>query len=149
MKKSIPLWLALLAMPVLADDGAPGADAASVLELMRLETQQALAHARDRQGVVRAPGPAHSASPSAADAASGAQLLAIAGVGERLVADVVFRAQRYRYRSGHAWPVGADAGSGAPRLLALDTQCLVLEGDSGGAQARLPLCLIPALAGVR
>lgn len=126
-------------------DPAADRDQATVLELMRLETAQALDHAlagRHPQGS----GPVSAESVSSAAAASSTLpvLLSIHGVGASLRADVIFRSRRFRYHAGKPQASGPQSRAGLPLLVGIDAGCLELAAENGSER----LCLTPS-PGVR
>ncbi|MFA5521612.1 MAG: hypothetical protein WCY98_05240 [Castellaniella sp.] len=126
-------------------DPSADMDQASVLELMRLETAQALDQAlagRHPQGI----GPASAEPVSGAAVASTLPvLLSIHGVGASLRADVIFRSRRFRYHAGQPQASGPQSRAGLPLLVGIDAGCLELAAEHGSER----LCLTPSLGASR
>ena len=122
-------------------DVAADADQATVLELMRLETGQALDHAlagRQPQGIAAVSADLSSAAPVSSTLPV---LLSIHGVGASLQADVMFRSRRYRYHAGQPQASGSGSQAGLPLLVGIDAGCVELAGEHGTER----LCLTPPL----
>ena len=101
----------------------------SVRELMRLDTALALekarAQLRQQQSGHAAPGAGNQFMPEGS-----LKLLAIYGVGKRLLAEVMVGEQTHLYIRGRAWAVGSKAGASAYRLQGLSESCVQLaRGD--------------------
>lgn len=97
----------------------------SVRELMHLDTRLALARLKDRLNEHGSPSSDSHAALSRQD--GGPRLVAIYGVGKRLLAEVVVGTQTQVYMRGQALPVGAKAGASAYRLAGLSGSCVQLE----------------------
>lgn len=118
-----------------ADDLA--AEQMSVRELMRLDTELALNHAkrslRKGEGV--------DSDGSGQYARSGVlKLIAIYGVGKKLLAEVTVGTQPYVYMHGQALPVGVKADSSAYMLRGISGSCVQLERNDEAHT----LCLYPS-----
>lgn len=108
----------------------------SVRELMRLDAAQALDHAR--QGFAARP------RDQAAVTQSGElQLLAIYGVGKKLLARIRHGDRTFLYIRGNALPVGvkADRSQSVFRLMGISSSCVELAR----AEKARTLCLHPSL----
>jgi len=110
-----------------------------VRELMRLDTALAIeqAKARLRQ---------HKSGQAIADNSPMAQsgslkLVAIYGVGKKLLAEVVIGQRKHVYMRGRSWAVGVKGGASDYRLLGISGSCVQLERDGEGHT----LCLHPGL----
>ncbi|SHG84075.1 hypothetical protein SAMN04488135_101398 [Pollutimonas bauzanensis] len=126
------------AAAALADD--PAAEQMAVRELMRLDTELALSQAKK---ALRSEG---LAGPGAADGSlhthdGGLKLVAIYGVGKKLLAEVLVGSQPRVYMRGQALPVGVKADPDAYRLRGISGSCVQLE-RKGEAHT---LCLPPSL----
>lgn len=114
----------------------------TVLELMRLEAEQALHEARERRGSRhRGPG-LRSLNASMMEGGRGPQtaglhLVGIYGVGKRLVAEVKNGARTLYFRNGQEKPMGHVADEDLYRLRELKGNCVRL--DRGGTEELLCL----------
>lgn len=101
-------------------------DQVSVRELMRLDTEQALARARARSSTST-----HLASETAQRVSRSMngdpRLAAIYGVGHQLMAEVVLDHVVYVYRRGQALPVGIAPGDGVYVLKSISSSCIELK----------------------
>lgn len=148
MNKRLFMQLALLlflSMPIAAFGAAVRADdlaaeQMSVRELMRLDTEQALKIAKN---TLRDDGAAAGGIDGGARyAASGTlKLVAIYGVGKKLLAEVMIGTQPYVYMRGQALPVGVKASSSAYMLRGISGACVQLERKDEAHT----LCLYPSL----
>lgn len=127
------------AHPAPAEPRDPEGDVMSVRELMRLETGLALRQARQQARV--AEGRGGEAIPVASSGAD-LELLAIYGVGSKLLAQVRHGGRTLVYLRGNVLPVGAKDAPGAPvfRLLGLSGSCIEL----GREEVSHTLCLSPS-----
>lgn len=125
-----------------ADDLA--AEQMSVRELMRLDTERALKTAKHS---LRNEGGAHADVESGARyAASGAlKLIAIYGVGKKLLAEVTVGMQPYVYMRGQSLPVGVKASPSAYMLRGISGSCIQLERKDEAHT----LCLYPSLGAAK
>lgn len=116
----------------------------SVRELMRLDTALALEQARSR---LHRQGAEHGRPETRSLLAqSGAlRLLAIYGVGKKLLAEVMIDERTHVYMRGQAWAVGVKAGPSAYRLLGISGSCVHLER----AGEEHTLCLHPVPLGAK
>lgn len=128
-----------------AEIGDLAAQQMSVRELMRLDTALALAQSKDR---LRAKGPGEAGGLSGAPLGGGPmlegeglKLIAIYGVGKKLLAEVMIGPQAHVYVRGQALAVGAKAGPSAYLLRGISGSCVQLERQDK-AQT---LCLHPGL----
>jgi len=116
------------------------ADRMSVHELMRLDTALAVVQARNRLH-------SHDKKISGTDthelvAQSGAlKLVAIYGVGKKLLAEVKVGARPYLYMRGHSMPVGVKTGADVFQLKGISGTCVQLERKAESHT----LCLHPQL----
>lgn len=123
---ALVLSLAPVAHAVIPPDDDPALDQMSVRELMRLDTALALEQSRNK---LRKAG----SSPQAGHrrggiAHSGAlELVAIYGVGKKLLAEVNIGAQPHIYLRGQSLPVGAQAGAAVYLLKGISGSCVHLE----------------------
>jgi len=108
---------------------------------MRLESEQALAIARQRRKQTGAALPT-SAQGQADVAGSGAtqalRLVGIYGVGKRLFAEVRSGSQAWLFLNGHSLPVGHTAGAGLYRLKEVAGACVHLEQQGSETILCLP-----------
>ncbi len=114
--------------------------AQSVRELLRRDLQEALRPAPARGGV-----PAARASQPADASAAQPRLVAMYGVGRRLMAEVQVGGRAFLYVRGQALPVGHAGDSAVYRLREMNGACVRLER---GAQ-RHALCLRAMLGEAR
>ena len=114
----------------------------SVRELMRLDTALALekarAQLRQRQGNVVTADQAGSFGQE-----NSLKLLAIYGVGKKLLAEVKIGEKTYVYLRGQAWAVGTRAHPSSYRLEGISGSCVHLARN----QETHTLCLHPGLRG--
>lgn len=109
-------------------------DTETVHELLRMETQEALALQRQRLRPRLSTNLA--GLPLTAELRAGApsdrvDLAAIYGVGKRLSVEVLVNGHRKRYRHGSKWPDGAPrGGGGAYALLDIEGSCVRLDRAS-------------------
>jgi hypothetical protein len=116
------------------------ADQMSVRELMRLDTALALDFAKkslrsrdsNRTGTAGMDGMAHSGP---------LNLVAIYGVGQKLLAEVTVGTQPYVYMRGQALPVGVKSGASAYLLRGISGSCVQLERSDEAHT----LCMRPTL----
>lgn len=138
---AVLLWLApcLAHGQVLAQDDSASLQM-SVRELMRLDTDLALKQQRKR---LHKESPGDQADPARAGlASSGAlKLVAIYGVGRKLLAEVMVGARSHVYLRGQALAVGAKAGPSEYLLRGISGSCVHLERQ----QEAHTLCLHPNL----
>jgi hypothetical protein len=124
-----------------SDSGAHGGELAaeqmSVRELMQLETREALELARGRARNHRYP---DSAPAGAGPGREGLKLVAIYGVGKKLLAEVRVGSRPQVYLRGQALPLGAKADAQVYRLHGITGSCVHLE-RRGEAHT---LCLHPS-----
>lgn len=113
----------------------------SVRELMRLDTALALeqARARLRQHKHGQSMPGHSPLMHSGSL----KLVAIYGVGKKLLAEVVIDQRKHVYMRGQSWAVGVKPDTSAYRLKGISGTCVHLERDGEGHT----LCLHPGLEG--
>lgn len=114
------------------------AEQMSVRELMRLDTELALSHAKN---TLRKDGGAGADSRGQYARSGALKLVAIYGVGKKLLAEVTDGTQSYIYMRGQALPVGGKAGASTYMLNGMSGSCVQLE-RKGEAHT---LCLHPAL----
>jgi len=117
--------------------GELAAEQMSVRELMHLETRAALEQARGRARNHRYP---DSAPAGAGPGREGLKLVAIYGVGKKLLAEVLVGSHPHVYLRGQALPLGAKAGAQVYRLHGITGSCVHLE-RRGEAHT---LCLHPS-----
>ncbi|MGB3290366.1 MAG: hypothetical protein WBA83_13930 [Burkholderiaceae bacterium] len=133
------LWFA----PGVAQELAVGDSASmdmSVRELMRLDADLALTQLKGRMS--REGMATEAAQVGAASAAGGAlKLVAIYGVGRKLLAEVMIGTRPYVYLHGKALAVGAKAGPAEYLLRGISGSCVHLERQ----QEAHTLCLHPGL----
>lgn len=141
LKLALGCWL-LFAMAAAnsgkADDLV--AEQMSVRELMRLDTALALNHVKEK---LRA---RHKSGAAADDIRALAQngsvnLVAIYGVGKKLLAEVRVGSQSYVYMHGRVLPVGLKTSSTALLLRGITASCVQLERD----EQSHTLCLHPSV----
>lgn len=120
-----------------SDSGELAAEQMSVRELMHLETREALDLARGRARNHRYP---DSAPAGVGPGKEGLKLLAIYGVGKKLLAEVRVGSRPHVYLRGQALPLGAKAGAQVYRLHGITGSCVHLE-RRGEAHT---LCLHPS-----
>ena len=115
-------------------------DQMSVRELMRLETKLAIEQAKDR---VKKLGSSQGDSIDALGLAQGStlQLMAIYGVGKKLLAEVSIGGRPHVYMHGSALAVGAKADPSAFVLRGISGSCVQLERKDEAHT----LCLPPSL----
>lgn len=137
--------MVLLAMAVLGTAQAAAArvddlaaEQMSVRELMRLDTELALSHAKN---TLRKDGGAGADSRGQYARSGALKLVAIYGVGKKLLAEVTDGTQSYIYMRGQALPVGGKAGASTYMLSGMSGSCVQLERKSEAHT----LCLHPAL----
>jgi hypothetical protein len=106
-------------------------DTDTVDELLRRETRAALAAQARRRAIDDPQSPA-GARTSAEPGPDRIDLAAIYGIGKRLHVEVLVNGQRLRYRHGHKWPEEAPDGVGVYVLKAIEGQCVMLDGATGG-----------------
>lgn len=115
-------------------------DQMSVRELMRLDTEQALGNAR--KNLRKADKEAAGTEGGNRYAHSGVlKLVAIYGVGKKLLAEVMVGTQPYVYMRGQALPVGVKASASAYMLRSISDSCVQLERKDEAHT----LCLYPSL----
>jgi len=119
------------------DGGALAAEQISVRELMHLETVEALELARGRARNHRYP---DSTPAGAGSGREGLKLLAIYGVGKKLLAEVRVGSRPLVYLRGQPLPLGAKADAQVYRLHGITGSCVHLE-RRGEAHT---LCLHPS-----
>lgn len=120
-----------------SDSGELAAEQMSVRELMHLETREALEQARGRARNHRYP---DSAPAGVGPGREGLKLVAIYGVGKKLLAEVRVGSRPHVYLRGQALPLGAKAGAQVYRLHGITGSCVHLE-RRGEAHT---LCLHPS-----
>ena len=102
-------------------------DQIAVRELMQLEIEQALQ--RQRKSAAGA-GPAQSGAGARARQEPGApRLQAIYGVGQRLLAEVLWKGSSYIYLNGQLQPAGRKSETDVPRLKSISERCVTLQGS--------------------
>jgi hypothetical protein len=136
------LVLALSLSPVAHGAIPPGDDPAldqmSVRELMRLDTALALQQSREK--LRKVDGAAQAAHRRGGIAHSGAlELVAIYGVGKKLLAEVVIGTQPHVYLRGQALPVGARASDSVYLLRGISGSCVHLERGNEAHTLCLPV----------
>lgn len=109
----------------------------AVRELMQLDTRLALERTRDRLQDSDL-SQAGAAAASALRHNGGPRLVAIYGVGKRLIAEVVIGAQTHVFVHGQATPVGMKAGASAYRLAGVSGTCVQLESKDDAHTLCLP-----------
>jgi hypothetical protein len=112
----------------------------SVRELMRLDTALAISQSKnklDGQGKPAALQESHRLLTQHEDL----KLIAIYGVGKKLLAEVSVGAHPYVYMHGRALPVGLKSSAVAYRLRAMTSSCVQLERNDESHT----LCLHPSL----
>ncbi|HLR78700.1 MAG TPA: hypothetical protein VK062_06590 [Burkholderiaceae bacterium] len=112
-------------------------DQLSVRELMRLDTEQALALARRSMPDSR---PAGAPQRAVRSMAGEPRLTAIYGTGRQLMAEVRVDQDIYLYRSGQALPVGVAPGADVLMLQKISASCVGLRNE----RTTHHLCLRPA-----
>lgn len=123
-----------------ADDLA--ADQMTVRELMRLDADQALAQTRARLAAQKNPrSPVQGIVSKAVHGSAAPRLVAIYGVGKKLLAEVLVGSQPYVYMRGQALPVGAKPGAALLMLRGITGSCVQLERQD----ETHTLCLHPSL----
>ncbi|WP_132583446.1 hypothetical protein [Paralcaligenes ureilyticus] len=122
-----------------ADDLA--VDQMSVRELMRLDAEQALAQTRARVAGQNNSRAAQGVVSKAAHGGTAPRLVAIYGVGKKLLAEVLVGSQPHVYMRGQALPVGAKPGAAVPMLRGITGSCVQLERHD----ETHTLCLHPSL----
>lgn len=130
-----PVW----ALSPDADDLA--ADQMSVRELMRLDAQQALVQTRARLAGQSHPRAAQDIAIKVGPGSAAPKLVAIYGVGKKLLAEVLVGSQPHVYMRGQALPVGAKPGAAVPVLRGITGSCVQLERQD----ETHTLCLHPSL----
>ena len=138
-----------LAPPALAQGESPPLDELaleqmSVRELMRLDTALAVSLANAKlkaQQPKRAQ--AYPDSHSVLGSSSTPRLLAIYGVGKKLIAEVMVGSRPFVYMHGMALPVGAKHEQTVYRSRGIDGACIALERDD----ERHTLCLATSVSG--
>ena len=115
-------------------------DQISVLELMRLDTALALNQTKDKlHSRNREMSAADSEGPSAGSGR--VRLVAIYGVGKKLLAEVHIGSKPHVYMRGSALPIGVSANPSTFRLRGITGSCIQLESKNEAHT----LCLHPAL----
>ncbi len=112
----------------------------SVRELMRLDTALALEHAKKSLGMQDSSGSGTRASNRMTHSGS-LNLVAIYGVGKKLLAEITVGTQPYVYMRGQALPVGVKADPSAYLLRGISGSCVHLERKDEAHT----LCLHPTL----
>jgi hypothetical protein len=138
---AVLLWLAPCVVHghVAGDDGGMSLQM-SVRELMRLDADLALKHLRARMHKENPDGEAVEAA--AGQAGNGAlRLVAIYGVGRKLLAEVMIGVRPHVFLRGKALAVGAKAGPSEYMLRGISGTCVHLERQ----QESHTLCLQPGL----
>ncbi len=125
-----------------AEVDALAAELVSVRELMRLETAEAIALARERAAKTGTGKPAATRAKGLAKD-DDLRLAGIYGVGRKLLAEIHVGASPMVYMRGHPWPVGTKASSEVYRLRNIDNNCVELERNE---QSR-SLCIEPSPKG--
>jgi hypothetical protein len=116
----------------------PALDQMSVRELMRLDTALALQQSRTK--LQKGDSSSQAARRGGAIAHSGAlELVAIYGVGKKLLAEVVIGTQPHVYMRGKALPVGASASASAYLLRGISGSCVHLERQDEAHTLCLPM----------
>lgn len=113
----------------------------TVRELMRLESEQALAEGRQRRGQspqMARPSMEGAGRASQAGAGEDVRLVGIYGVGKRLFAEVRSGSQAWLFLNGHSLPVGHTADAGLYRLREVAGACVRLERQSDETVLCLP-----------
>lgn len=108
-------------------------DKQTVKQLMRLESERLLQSATVEKT---------SQSKEVTEVAP--HLVAMYGVGKRVVAEVLFNGRSYVYLRGQTWPVGDQVGKNQLRLLSMTSRCVHLAYQ----QQEHELC-VPLIEGVR
>lgn len=116
------------------------AEQMSVRELMRLDTALALNQSREKLRTRYKSGTTVDDIGAVAQSGS-VNLLAIYGVGKKLLAEVRVGAQSYVYMHGRLLPVGIKASSTALLLRGMTATCIQLERD----EQSHTLCLHPSV----
>lgn len=112
----------------------------SVRELMRLDTALALSQSKSKLEGRKPVALQESHRLLAPD--EGLKLVAIYGVGKKLLAEVSVGTHPYVYMYGRALPVGLKSSAAAYRLRAMTSSCVELERNDESHR----LCLHPSLA---
>jgi hypothetical protein len=133
----LALNLSPVAHATLPPEDDPTLDQMSVRELMRLDTALALEQSRDK---LRKEGPSrHTAQRRNGLAHSGAlELVAIYGVGKKLLAEVNIGTQPHIYLRGQSLPVGARDSASAYLLRGISGSCVHLERQEEAHTLCLP-----------
>jgi len=149
--KPIKLWMACLlcSAPTLTQATAPDNDdlasqQMSVRELMRLDTALALEQTRNRLRQQRGKPDQFDAGAALATRET-LKLVAIYGVGKKLLAEVMIGGQSHVYMRGQPLAVGAKAGPSTYLLRGISGSCVHLERGGEGHT----LCLNPALGSAK
>lgn len=112
----------------------------SVRELMRLDTALALSQSKSKlQGLGK---PSAQDRHSSLAAKGGLKLVAVYGVGKKLLAEVAVGPHPYVYMNGRALPVGVKTSATAYRLRSITGSCVHLERNDESHT----LCLNPSLS---
>jgi len=115
-------------------------DQMSVRELMRLDTALALSQSRSKlEGAAK--GLAKSGQ-SVLNQVGDPRLIAIYGVGKKLMAEVIVGSHPFVYMHGRALPVGVKSSTTAFRLRGITGSCIQLERQDESHN----LCLNPSLS---
>lgn len=123
---SLVLFAPIAASTTVSPVDGLGAEQMSVRELMRLDTEHALNVAKNRR---HADGGTRADIDGGASYAAGGvlRLVAIYGVGKKLLAQVMVGAQPYVYMYGQALPVGMRVSPSAYMLRGISGSCVQLE----------------------
>lgn len=119
------------------------AGAMAVRELMRLDTELALSASRSR--LTGTDKRTETALALSDQPGSQLKLVAIYGVGKRLLAEVLVGSQPYVYLRGQPLPIGAKPGSRVYKLAGISGSCVQLERQDEAHT----LCLHPSLQAAR
>lgn len=117
--------------------------AMAVRELMRLDTELALSASRSR--LTDADKRSETALALSDQPGGQLKLVAIYGVGKRLLAEVLVGSQPYVYMRGQPLPIGAKPGSRVYKLGGISGSCVQLERQDEAHT----LCLHPSLKASR
>ncbi len=113
----------------------------SVRELMRLDTALALSQSKSKLKERGKPAALQESHPLVTQDEA-LKLIAIYGVGKKLLAEVSVGSHPYVYMHGRALPVGLKNSTAAYRLRAITGSCVQLERNDESHT----LCLHPSLA---
>lgn len=138
------LSLAPVAHALIPPDDDPLLDQMSVRELMRLDTALAVEQSRSKLRKV-SPSPQVGHRRGGIAQSGALELVAIYGVGKKLLAEVNIGSQPHIYLRGQSLPVGAQAGAAVYVLKGISGSCVHLERQ----EETHTLCLPKSVGAVR